>query len=179
MKKFTVGIFENREDAEKAINRAHNELHISTDDISYIYRNSEGEVKEVHPGDIATSTPAEGAGHGAAVGATVGAIAGLATVAGIIPVIGPLFAAGPLAVALGLTGAVGTTAAAAATGAVAGGLIGALMHMGVGEENAQRYADRVHAGDVLVAAYAEDSIDVRQLFMDNGAIETEGYGLKV
>jgi len=179
MKKFTVGIFENRENAEKAINRAHNELNIPTDDLSFIYRNSEGQVKEVQTGDIATATPMEGAGQGAAVGATIGAIAGLATVAGVIPVIGPLFAAGPLAIALGLTGAVGTTAAAAATGAIAGGLIGALMNMGVGEENAKRYADRVHAGDVLVAAYADETVDVRTLFMDAGAIETEGYALKV
>jgi uncharacterized membrane protein len=179
MKKFTVGIFENRENAEKAINRAHNELNIPTDDLSFIYRNSEGEVKEVHTGDIATDTPAEGAGRGAAVGATIGALAGLATVAGVIPVIGPLFAAGPIAIALGLTGAVGTTAAAAATGAIAGGLIGALVNMGVGEENAKRYADRVQSGDVLVSAYAQDDIDVRALFLDAGALETEGYGLAV
>lgn len=177
MKKFTVGIFENRENAEKAINRAHNELHVPTEDLSFIYRNTDGEVKEVHAGDIATSTPSEGAGQGAAVGATIGALAGLATVAGVIPVIGPLFAAGPLAIALGLTGAVGTTAAAAATGAIAGGLIGALVNMGVGEENAKRYADRVQSGDVLVAAYAQDDIDVRTLFIDAGAIETEGYAL--
>jgi uncharacterized membrane protein len=179
MKKFTVGIFENRENAEKAINRAHNELSIPTDDLSFIYRNSEGEVKEVQAEDIASSTPAEGAGHGAAVGATIGALAGLATIAGVIPVIGPLFAAGPIAVALGLTGAVGTTAAAAATGAIAGGLIGALTHMGVGEENAKRYADMVQSGDVLVAAYAQEEIDVRSLFLDAGAIETEGYALAV
>lgn len=179
MKKFTVGIFENRENAEKAINRAHNELNIPTDDLSFIYRNSEGEVKEVHTGDIASNTAAEGAGQGAAVGATIGALAGLATVAGVIPVIGPLFAAGPIAVALGLSGAVGATAAAAATGAIAGGVVGALTNMGVGEENAKRYADRVQAGDVLVAAYADDSIDVRALFLDAGAIETEGYALTV
>ncbi|KND49318.1 MAG: hypothetical protein AB203_02885 [Parcubacteria bacterium C7867-008] len=179
MKKFTVGIFQNREDAEKAINRAHNELNIPTSDLSFIYRNSDGEVKEVPAGDIATSTPVEGAGHGAAIGGTIGAIAGLATIAGVIPVIGPLFAAGPLAVALGLTGAVGTTAAAAATGAIAGGLIGALTNLGVGEENAKRYADRVQSGDVLVAAYAEEGVDVRALFTDAGAIETEGYALKV
>jgi uncharacterized membrane protein len=177
MKKFTVGMFGNREDAEKAINRLHAEMHVSTDDISYIYRNSEGEVKEVKSDDIASSTTIEGAGHGAVTGATIGAIAGLATVAGVIPVIGPLFAAGPLAVALGLTGAVGATAAAATTGAVAGGLIGTLTHLGVGEENAKRYADRVHVGDVLVAAYAEDTVDVAALFHDAGALDTESYGL--
>ncbi|HEX2792335.1 MAG TPA: hypothetical protein VHO23_01285 [Candidatus Paceibacterota bacterium] len=179
MKKFTVGVFVAREDAEKAINRLHNELHVSTDDISYLYRNSDGEVKEVEAHDVATDTPTEGAGKGAAIGGTIGALAGIAAVAGIIPVVGPLFAAGPLAVALGLTGAAGTTAAGAVTGAAAGGLIGALANMGIGEERAQRYADRVNAGDVLVATYAEEDIGARALLEECGALETESYSLKV
>ncbi|MES2994695.1 MAG: DUF1269 domain-containing protein [Patescibacteria group bacterium] len=179
MKKFTVGVFAAREDAEKAINRLHNELTIPNEDISYLYRNSEGEVREVHAEHIATSTPVEGAGKGAAVGGAIGALAGIAAVAGVIPVIGPLFAAGPLAVALGLTGAVGTTAAGAMTGAAAGGLIGALANMGIGEERAQRYADRVSAGDILVAAYADEGTDVQSLLTDAGALETETYSLKV
>jgi uncharacterized membrane protein len=179
MKKFTIGIFANREDAEKAINSLHNTLGVDNDDISYIFRNTEGEVREVSPGDITTNTPVEGAEKGAAIGGAVGALAGIAAVAGVIPVVGPLFAAGPLAAALGLTGAVGTTVAGAATGAVAGGLIGALVNLGVGEENAQRYADRVHAGNVLVSAYAEEDKDVHTLFVEHGALETEAYGLKV
>jgi hypothetical protein len=179
MKKFTVGIFQNREDAEKAINLVHNDLKVSTDDISYMYRNSEGEVQEVDTDAIASDTPTEGAGKGAVVGGTIGALAGIAAVMGVIPVVGPLFAAGPLALALGLTGAVGTTAAGAITGAAAGGLIGALTHMGVGEERAQRYADRVNAGDVLVSTYAEEDIGVQQAFTSSGALETESYILKV
>ncbi|MEK7080093.1 MAG: hypothetical protein AAB901_02275, partial [Patescibacteria group bacterium] len=141
MKKFTIGVFGAREDAEKAINRIHNELGVPSSDISYLYKNTEGDVHEIHAGDVASDTPVEGATKGAAIGGALGAIAGIAAVAGIIPVVGPLFAAGPLAVALGLTGAVGTTAAGALTGAAAGGLIGALANMGVGEENAKRYAD--------------------------------------
>lgn len=179
MKKFTIGVFGAREDAEKAINELHNTLKVDTSDISYIYRNHEGEVHELKADDIATSTPVEGAGKGAAIGGTLGALAGIAAVAGAIPVVGPLFAAGPIAAALGFTGALGTTVAGAATGAAAGGLIGALATLGVGEENAQRYADRVQAGDVLVAAYADESVDVHQLFLDCGALETEAYTLRV
>lgn len=179
MKKFTIGIFANREDAEKAINALHTALDIDNDDISYIFRNTEGEVREVSANQIAGDTPVEGAEKGAAIGAGVGALAGIAAIAGVIPVVGPLFAAGPLAAALGLTGAVGTTVAGAATGAVAGGLIGALVNLGVGEENAQRYADRVHAGDVLVSAYADEEKDVHQVFVDNGALETEAYALRL
>ena len=179
MKKFTIGVFTAREDAEKAINQLHNEMKIPTDDLSFVYRNREGEVKEVDAGDVATSTPAEGAGKGAAMGGAIGAIAGLATVAGVIPVIGPLFAAGPLAAALGLTGALGTTAAGAATGAAAGGIIGALTHLGIGEEHAQRYADRVAAGDILVAVHADEELDVRSTLIDCGALDVESYALAV
>lgn len=173
----TIGLFSDRGNAEAAINRLHNELKVPTDDISYIYRNTEGEVQEVDAGDIASKTPVEGAGKGAMVGGTIGAIAGLATVAGILPVIGPLFAAGPLATMLGLTGAVGTTAAGAATGAAAGGVIGALANLGIGTEKAQHYADRVGEGDILVAAHTEH--DARQVLEECGAVDTDVYTLAV
>lgn len=177
MKQMTIGIFSDRSNAEAAINRVHNELNVPNDDISYVYRNSEGDVVEVDAKDVATDTPVEGAGKGAMVGGTIGAIAGLATVAGVIPVIGPLFAAGPLAAALGLTGALGATAAGAATGAAAGGVIGALTHMGIGQENAQHYADRVGAGDILIAVHSE--MNAEQVLKEAGAIETGVYSLNV
>jgi len=173
----TIGIFTDRTNAEAAINRLHNELKVPTDDISYIYKNMEGEVKEVDAGDVAADTPAEGAGKGAMVGGTIGALAGIATVAGVIPVIGPLFAAGPLATAIGLTGAVGTTAAGAATGAAAGGVIGALVNLGVGQEQAQQYEDRVKSGDILVAAHTEH--DARAVLEECGAVDTDVYSLAV
>ena len=177
MKHMTIGLFSDRSNAEAAINRLHNELKVPNDDISYIYRNTEGDVMEVDAKSIATDTPAEGAGKGAMVGGAIGALAGIATVAGVIPVIGPLFAAGPLAAALGLTGAVGTTAAGAATGAAAGGIIGALANLGIGTEKAQHYADRVGEGDILVAAHTEH--DARQVLIDCGAVDTDVYSLTV
>jgi len=137
----------------------------------------EGDVQEVDAGDIASKTPAEGAGKGAMIGGTIGAIAGMAALAGVIPVFGPLFAAGPLAAALGLTGAVGATAAGAATGAAAGGVIGALANMGIGKEKAQHYADRVSAGDILVAAHSEH--DARAILEECGAVDTDVYSLAV
>ena len=177
MKHMTVGIFSDRSNAEAAINRIHNELKVPNDDISYIYRNMDGDVMEVNAKHITTDTPAEGAGKGAAIGGTIGALAGIATVAGVIPVIGPLFAAGPLAAALGLTGAIGTTAAGAVTGAAAGGVIGALANLGVGQEKAQHYSDRVSEGDILVAVHTES--DARSILEESGAVETEVYSLAV
>lgn len=175
MKNITLATFSNRGDAEKAINRVHNELGISHDEISYVYKNTNDEIKEVDTKDISSSTPQEGAVDGAKIGGTVGALAGIATVIGVIPVIGPVFVAGPLMAALGLTGAVGATAAGALTGAAAGGLVGALINIGVGEEHAQRYADYVTAGNVLVSVHSDDEKDPASILLACGAEGVERF----
>ncbi|MES2215795.1 MAG: hypothetical protein V4481_00680 [Patescibacteria group bacterium] len=175
MKKLTAGVFESRDAAEKAINYLHNEIKIPTSDISFIYRNVSGETREVDASQIPSKTPSEGAKTGAAVGGTLGALLGLAVVAGVIPVIGPILAAGPLITALGISGAVGTAAAGALTGAAAGGLLGALANLGIGKENAQRYADLVAAGDILLIVYAEEGVGITEALKQMGATEVEAY----
>lgn len=175
MKKNTIGIFESRQDAEKFINRVHNELAIENDEISYIYKNTEGEEVQIDASEISSKTPAEGAEKGAKAGAVIGAIAGIATVAGVIPVIGPLFAAGPVVTALGITGAVGTTAAGAVTGAAVGGLIGALANMGVGKEKAKAYEDAVVAGNILVAVHSDKASEVEAVMIASNAQEVQTY----
>lgn len=175
MKKLTAGVFESRDTAEKAINHLHNELKIPSSDISFIYRNVDGEVREVNAGSVSSDTPVEGAKKGAAIGGTFGALLGLAVVAGVIPVVGPILAAGPIITALGITGAIGTTAAGALTGAAAGGLIGALANMGIGKENALRYEDRVKAGDILVIVYADEGVGVVDTLKELGALDVEAY----
>ena len=178
MKVHTIGVFPSRADAERAINEIHN-VGVPNDEISFLYRNEEGKVREVDAGKVSSNTPGEGASAGATTGAVVGGLAGLAVATGILPVLGPLLVAGPLIAALGIGGAVGTTAAGAVTGAVAGGLIGALANLGVGKERAQRYQDRVMAGDILVAVHADESIDVAKAMMRNGAAEAEVFTVKV
>jgi hypothetical protein len=177
MKKITLGVFTSREAAEKAIVHLQNENHIDASDISYIYRNTNDELKEVAVDSIEKKDEgtkmAEGAAGGAVTGAVVGTIAGLATVAGVIPVIGAIFVAGPLLAALGIgAGAVG---AAAATGVIAGGLIGALTNLGLSENVAKEYQDRVFAGDILVAVHAEDSETVKETLLAKGAVSIEAY----
>ncbi len=179
MKTMTIGTFAAREDAEKAINKLHNELGIPTDHISYVYRNTDGEVKEHDADDIARDTVGESTGKGAAVGGTLGALAGLAAFAGIIPVIGPLFAAGPLAAALGFSGAAGAAVAGGAAGAVAGGIVAVLGRLGLSSEHAQRYADRVEAGDILVAAHADADKGAGAVLAEYGASNVESYMLAV
>jgi hypothetical protein len=178
MKKYTIGTFPSRTSAEDAINRLHTDIGIDDDEISYVYKNTEGDIKEVSADDVTDTTPVEGAQRGAVIGGSIGAIAGLATIAGIIPVIGPIFAAGPLVAALGLgAGALGTTAAGALTGAAAGGLIGALVNMGVSTEKAKEYEDRVMAGNVLVAAHAEEGSGVEAILTECGATDIESFML--
>lgn len=173
MRKIVLGIFNSIEKAESFISHLHNDLNISHDDISYLYRNHKGEVTE-GGGDTAV----EGAKTGAVVGGSLGALAGIATVAGLIPVIGPIFAAGPLIALLGIGGGVATTAAGAVTGAVTGSIIGALVNMGASETEAKEYEDRVTAGDVLVAVEADDEIAVTSAFGSAGAASVRTYAKK-
>lgn len=162
MKKVVLGTFPSRERAEALIYYLYNELDIPRDDISYMYKNTEGEIKEF--GGMEIGSGGEGVTTGAVVGGSLGALAGLAAVAGAIPVIGPIFAAGPLFAALGVGGAVGTAAAGALTGVIAGGVIGALVDLGASESEAREYEDRVRAGDVLVVVYVEDENKIRYAF---------------
>ena len=179
MKKLTLGVFNTRERAEEAIAALQQDLRIPTDDISYVYRNTNNEVEEVDVDALGDTveTPAEGVASGAVTGGALGALAGIATVVGLIPVVGPIFAAGPLLAALGLGvgGAVGATVAATVTGAAAGGLIGALANLGVSEDKAKVYEDRVVAGDILVAVHAEDNFDVAATLSEHGASSVESY----
>lgn len=179
MKKNTIGLFAKREDAEKLINHIHKDLSIDHDDISYVYRNNDGEVKEVDSEDVSSMNTTEGAVKGAKVGATVGALAGLATAVGVIPVVGPLFAAGPLIAALGITGGLGVTAAGAATGAAVGGLAGALVALGTSSEKAKEYEDQVMAGNILVMVNSEDADKVTGAMVEHGAQSVETFEVQI
>jgi hypothetical protein len=179
MKKTIIGVFANREDAEKAINYIHNKFSVPNDDISYIYRNTRNEVWQVSANEVSTNTPREGARKGAGAGAVVGALAGIAATMGVIPVVGPFFAAGPILTSLGIIGAVGTTAAGAVGGAVVGGVIGGLVNLGVGKEKAKRYEDYVVAGNILVAVNTEESAPVESALVGHNAVDVETYAVTV
>jgi hypothetical protein len=173
MKKQIFAVFSSLDSADLAINEVHNTLSVSADEISYVYRNKDGERVSGDGSDIATSTPGEGAATGATTGGVIGAVIGIVASAGVLGPIGGVVAAGPLLTALGITGAVGATVATAATGAVAGGLIGALTNMGVGEPKAREIEERVKAGDVLVHVHAENVDEVVRIFQEHGATSIE------
>ena len=71
-----------------------------------------------------------------------------------IPGIGPVVAGGALATAFGLGG--GTAVAGAGIGAAAGGIVGALVGMGIPEEEAQHFEAGFREGGVLVTVNAKD-----------------------
>ena len=173
MKKQLFALFTDPEVADKAINELHNDLDIDKDEISYVYRDNDGDQHSGTADDIATDTPAEGAEKGAKTGAVIGTVIGLAALAGLAGPLGPVLATGPLATALGIGGAVGTVAGGAAIGAVAGGLTGALVNLGLGETKAKFYEDKVMGGAVLVTIHTSEVADAVKVLENHGATDVE------
>jgi hypothetical protein len=169
MKTTTAAVFTDPHNAESAIDEI-KQAGVDASDISCVYRDAEGDIKDGETG----AKMGEGAGKGAATGAALGALAGLAVANGILPGIGTLFVAGPLATALGFTGAAATTVAGAATGAVAGGLIGALTNLGIKQEDAEMYEGHVRSGDTLVIAHTHTP-GMSEILARHGAIAVREY----
>ncbi len=165
-----LGVFSNRGDAEKAIKHFEEDGY-NPKDISIVMKDK-GEQKTLE-----TNTGANVAGgaiSGATTGAVIGGIAGL--LAGtVLPGLAGFLIGGPIGAAIGLTGAAATTVSGAATGAVAGGLIGALMGLGVPEEKAKVYEERVSEGGILVAVpTSNDRVDeVTEIMKEHDATDVE------
>ena len=162
-----MGVFSTHEEAAQALEEL-KAFGVADDNLSYVYANEDGDVKDAQTGE----KMGDGAKTGAGTGAVIGAIAGLVVANGILPGIGTLFVGGPLAAALGFTGA---AAAGAVTGAAAGGLIGALTNLGVNKEDADMYERHIKAGDVLVVARSTPDETTEDLFLKYGAKEVRSY----
>ncbi len=163
----TIGVFTTHATAEKGLQELRNSG-ITEGDLSYLYADAEGDVKDgQNGGKIATATTV-----GVATGAVIGGIAGMVIANGIIPGFGALVVAGPLAEALGVVGA--TALVGAGTAAVAGGLIGALTHLGVSTDDVHLYEEHVRKGGVLVIARTENK-SIVSIFEKNGATNVKEY----
>ncbi len=171
MKKTIFALFDNIDVANNAINKLHNQFNILSDDISYVYKNKDGQKVSGTNDDTEESTAAEGAVTGATTGGIIGATVGLIAVAGLLGPLGPIVVAGPLATFLGITGATGAVIGTGIAGATIGGLVGALMSMGVSEPQARNYETRVDGGDVLVSITAENTDDVTAILREFDAKE--------
>ncbi|MEB3360247.1 MAG: hypothetical protein VKK04_26220 [Synechococcales bacterium] len=88
----------------------------------------------------------KGAKTGALAGGTLGGLTGLLVGLGTlaIPGVGPILLAGATATAIA------TTLAGGAIGAAAGGLVGAMTGLGIPEDRAQVYSDRLAQGNYIV-----------------------------
>ena len=154
--KRAVGTFSSYQDAEVAV-RELRDSGFPMDRVSVVGRDTDraNELTDIGTGDhlgdrskqVAHDTQAdEGARKGAVAGGTLGGLTGLLVGLGAlaIPGIGPVMLGGALATALA------TTISGGAIGAAAGGLVGALVGLGIPEDRARVYNDRVSRGDYLV-----------------------------
>jgi hypothetical protein len=91
----------------------------------------------------------EGAVTGILAGAGLGAAWGIGIAAGVLPMIGPVIAGGTLA----------AIAASAAIGASAAGVAGALIGLGIPEDEASYYEEEFKAGRTLVTVRAGSRYD--------------------
>lgn len=146
--KRAVGAFSSRTEAETALTELRSSG-FAMDKISVLAKDTNRNEKvagvgvtdrdEIKRGD---NEAQEGAGIGATAGTVLGGVGGLLVglEALIIPGAGPFLAAGTIA----------TTLAGAGIGAAAGAIVGALTGLGIPEEDAKAYNQRISQGDYLV-----------------------------
>lgn len=138
-----VSVFSNRSELRTALD-ALKDANFPREQISVVSK---------HTDDVTDNKAGEGAAAGAATGGALGGLGGLLVGLGVLalPGIGPVLVGGTLATALA------TTAAGGAIGAAAGGLTGGLIGLGVPENDAKGYQDRVAAGDYLLVLEGSES----------------------
>lgn len=152
--KRAVGVFPRMEEAAIALSELKS-AHFPMDKISVIAKNAYQNQNNMAGATVTREVgnqANEGATAGALTGGTLGIITGLLVGLGVlaIPGIGPIMLAGAEATALA------STLAGGAIGAAAGSLVGALVGLGIPEEKAQVYSDRVSRGEYLLVVNGSD-----------------------
>jgi uncharacterized protein (TIGR02271 family) len=144
-----VGVFEDRADAQKAINELKRQG-FREDQIGMVASDpTQREDAAEEKGTTETGHAGTGAIAGAATGAGVGGLWALGIAAGMLPAIGPVIAGGILASVL----------ASAVAGAAVGGIAGALIGLGIPEEEAEYYQGEVKSGRTLVTVKSDGRFD--------------------
>lgn len=159
--KTVIGVFENKQQAEKAVNALRNSG-FDTNEISIVAKG--GKKNNGNNGDEET-LEMDTLTDGTATGGVIGGLAGLAIGAGAlaIPGIGPLFAAGPIAGLL--------------SGAATGGIAGSLIDWGIPAERGRYYEEEVKKGKMLTVIRAhEQKVQLAaDLLRQNGAKDVETH----
>jgi hypothetical protein len=167
-----VGVFPNRQSTERALNELKNSG-FPMDNVSVVARDTDKQdeiagagVRE-NVGNRADEGATTGAVAGGAVGGLTGLLVGLGALA--IPGIGPVMLAGATATAIA------TALSGTAIGAAAGSLIGALVGLGIPEERARVYNERVSRGEYLVIVDGtEDEIRRAEAILNSQGIQEFG-----
>lgn len=163
------GIYPSRTAVEEAVERLRTAGFRSTD-ISVLFPDNQGTKDFAHEKN--TKAP-EGTTTGVVSGGIAGGVLGWLTGIGAltIPGLGPLVAAGPILAALAGAGALGTV----------GGIIGALVGLGIPEYEAKRYEGRIREGGVLLSVHC-DSADwvkrAKEILEQTGAQDIGSAGEK-
>ena len=154
VRKRAVGVFSHRRDAEQALHELR-DSGFPMERVSVIAKDADdrdnlaGTTVQEKVGNKADEGAKVGALSGGALGGLTGLLVGLGTLA--IPGLGPIMLAGAAATTLA------TTLAGAGIGAAAGGLLGALVGLGIPEERARVYHERVERGHYLVIVDGTDA----------------------
>ncbi|NJK56050.1 MAG: DUF2382 domain-containing protein [Pleurocapsa sp. SU_5_0] len=171
--KRAAGLFYSRDEAESAV-RDLKAAGYDMDQVSVVAKDADrvaGHETTQKIGNKADEGAATGALTGGTLGGITGLLVGLGTLA--IPGIGPILLAGAEATAIA------TTIAGAGIGAAAGGLIGALIGLGIPEEKAQLYSDRVGRGSflVMVTGTGVETDRVATIMRQHGVEEFDIYDM--
>lgn len=157
-----VGVFDSVTGAQQAV-RDLKAAGFTDDQIGFIAHDRDtGERVETTSGD---TKAAEGAAVGVAAGAGVGALWALGIAAGLLPAIGPVVAGGIL----------GSLLASAAGGAAVAGVTGALIGLGIPEEEARYYEQEFQGGRPIVTVRADGGYAEALAIMErNGGFDMKG-----
>jgi hypothetical protein len=156
-KRTVIGLFANREEAERAIDRL----------VQAGFAPSE--IGVVGPGEAGEpefkKSAVAGVGGGAVVGAIAGGLLGLASMA-VAPGIGPIVTAGAwLPPLIGLV-----------TGGSVGGTAGGLLAMAGTDDEGLHYRQEIQAGRFLVNVATDDTEKARTALEEAGALEVADLG---
>lgn len=164
MLKTVVGLFDSREQAEKAVSALrgrgfYEEISVLATDNNG--RNGESNENNQNRGNSGGGSIASGV----STGGVLGGLAGLAMGAGalVIPGIGPMIAAGPIAGLL--------------SGAATGGITGGLIDWGIPSDRGQYYEGKVKEGKILASVRTDEMkiSDAARIMRENGARDVETH----